>query len=336
LQQFQFQHKHLNFNNKQQVLSRIIKMLLPNKIPLLVCGHLFRINFQGFYFKNESHKSLVFDAVKIFTKETGFCKPKGIIVKDCEDVFIEQNCTLFGYHFFNGDVTMELLRRPHWFSLDDYLKDLHKKYLQRAKKIIKAIEIVEKRELHADEMEALEGLLLPGYLPFPSSLEPRVVEVINMQLNIRIAKLRQAASTIAGGSSCALHFEAVEGCAKMQLFSQTPELRAQLKSHRLAAQQERALHLAKLEAARQIELQAQAERAIKQQQESIANARSKMNRDIFGGSDVGGGSGGAAGAGGPAGGAAAAKTATDPFDGLDGLGSSAAAAAAPPQQQQQP
>ena len=152
LQQFQFQHKHLNFNNKQQVLSRIIKMLLPNKIPLLVCGHLFRINFQGFYFKNESHKSLVFDAVKIFTKETGFCKPKGIIVKDCEDVFIEQNCTLFGYHFFNGDVTMELLRRPHWFSLDDYLKDLHKKYLQRAKKIIKAIEIVEKRELHADEI----------------------------------------------------------------------------------------------------------------------------------------------------------------------------------------
>jgi hypothetical protein len=123
-------------------------------------------------------------------------------------------------------------------------------------------------------MEALEGLLLPGYLPFPSSLEPRVVEVVNMQLNIRIAKLRQAVGTIAGGSSCALHFEAVEGCAKMQLFSQTPELRAQLRSQRLAAQQERALHLARLEAQRQLELQqAQAERVMKQQQEALANAR---------------------------------------------------------------
>lgn len=152
LQQFQFQHKHLSFNDQQKLLSKIIKILLPNKIPLLVCGHLFRINFQGFYFKNESHKNLVFDAVKIFTKQSGYCKPKGIIVKDCEDVFIEQNCTLFGYHFFNGDVTMELQRRAHWFSFDDYLNDLHKKYLQRAKKIIKAFEGIEQRELVAEEI----------------------------------------------------------------------------------------------------------------------------------------------------------------------------------------
>jgi hypothetical protein len=162
LQQFQFQHKYLSFNDQQQALSKIIKLLLPNKIPLLVCGHLFRINFQGFYFKNESHRNLVFDAVKIFTKQIGYCKPKGIIVKDCEDVFIEQNCTLFGYHFFNGDVTMELQRRPHWFSFDDYLKDLHKKYLQRAKKIIKALEGIEKRQLQADEIieehEAINAL----------------------------------------------------------------------------------------------------------------------------------------------------------------------------------
>jgi hypothetical protein len=139
-------------------------------------------------------------------------------------------------------------------------------------------------ELHADEMEAIEGLLLPGYLPFPSSMEPRVVDVVNMQLNIRIAKFRHAASTIAGGSSCALHFEAVEGCAKMQLFSQTPELRAQLRSQRLAAQQERTLYLARLEAQRQNELQAQAqtqaqaERALKQQQEAIAIARRQSNQ----------------------------------------------------------
>ncbi|NDC30710.1 MAG: hypothetical protein EBZ58_07215 [Bacteroidetes bacterium] len=152
LQQFQFQHKHLNFSDEQQVISKIIKILLPKKIPLLVCGHLFRINFQGFYFKNESHKTLIFDVIKKITKESGICKPKGIIIKDCEDVFIEQNSNLFGYQFFNGDVTMELQRRPHWFSFDDYLNDLHKKYLQRARKIIKAFDGIEKRELNAEEI----------------------------------------------------------------------------------------------------------------------------------------------------------------------------------------
>ena len=68
LQQFQFQHKHLSFSDEQQVISKIIKILLPKKIPLLVCGHLFRINFQGFYFKNESHKTLIFDVIKKITK----------------------------------------------------------------------------------------------------------------------------------------------------------------------------------------------------------------------------------------------------------------------------
>ncbi len=152
LQQFQFQHKHLNFNGNQQILSFLIKVLLPAKIPLLVCGHLFRINFQGFYFKKADHKSLVFDAVKLFTKQSKYCTPKGIIVKDCEDVFIEQKCKLFGYHFFNGDVTMELQRRAHWKSFNDYLADLNKKYLQRAKKILLAIEGIEIMELKLEQI----------------------------------------------------------------------------------------------------------------------------------------------------------------------------------------
>jgi hypothetical protein len=68
------------------------------------------------------------------------------------DVFIEQQSKTFGYHFFNGDVTMEIHRRPHWKIFDDYLKDLHKKYLQRAKKVIKAFEGIEQKKLSADEI----------------------------------------------------------------------------------------------------------------------------------------------------------------------------------------
>jgi hypothetical protein len=151
LQQFSFQHKHLNFNNDKQFKSTLIKLVLPKRLPLLVCGHLFRIGYQGFYFKNESHNNLVFEAIELFNREKNH-KPCGIIIKDCNEVFIEQQSKVFGYHFFNGDVTMEIHRRAHWNTFDDYLKDLHKKYLQRAKKVLKAFDGIIQKELSADEI----------------------------------------------------------------------------------------------------------------------------------------------------------------------------------------
>lgn len=152
LQLFQFQHKHLNFN--KAVVSKLIKIILPAKLPLLVCGHLFRIDFQGFYFKDPLHHSLVFDAIDLFKQQNKKCKPCGIIIKDCKELFTEQSCRLFRYHFFNGDVTMEISRKAHWLSFDDYLKDLNKKYLQRAKKILQAFARIEAKELNAHEIAA--------------------------------------------------------------------------------------------------------------------------------------------------------------------------------------
>ncbi len=150
-QQFLFQHKHLNFNSDNQIKSKLIKLILPKQLSILVCGHLFRIGFQGFYFKNEAHNNLVFDAIELFKKEINY-KPCGIILKDCTDVFVGQQSKLFDYQFFDGDVTMEIHRRTRWNSFDDYLKDLHKKYLQRAKKIIKAFEGIEDKLLEALEI----------------------------------------------------------------------------------------------------------------------------------------------------------------------------------------
>ena len=152
LQQFSFQHKHLNFGNGSATTAKLIKCFLPATLSILVCGHLFRINYQGFYFKEPAHRQLVFDAVKLFTQQNG--KPAGIIIKDCNEVFIEQSCRLWGYRFFSGDVTMEISRRPEWFSFDDYINGLHKNYRQRAKKIMAAFSYVETKELNADEIEA--------------------------------------------------------------------------------------------------------------------------------------------------------------------------------------
>jgi hypothetical protein len=151
LQLFCFQHKHLNFNTDKQFKSTILKLVLPKRLPLLVCGHLFRIGYQGFYFKNESHNNLVFDAIELFNQEKNY-KPCGIIIKDCNEVFIEQQSKLFNYHFFNGDVTMEIHRRTNWKTFDDYLKDLHKKYLQRAKKVLKVFDGIVQKELSTIEI----------------------------------------------------------------------------------------------------------------------------------------------------------------------------------------
>jgi hypothetical protein len=152
LQQFTFKHKHLNFKQQQTLKSKFIQFVLPAQLPLLICGHLFRIDFQGFYFSDKAHEILVFDAIELFIQHNKGNKPCGIIIKDCAAPFVEQKVLFFKYHFFNGDVTMELNRRPHWLSFDDYLKDLNKNYLQRGKKIIKSFAEIERKELSAAEI----------------------------------------------------------------------------------------------------------------------------------------------------------------------------------------
>jgi len=152
LQRFLFQHKHINFRLDQRFLSKLIDIFMPAELSILVCGHLFRINFPGYYFKHAAHQLLVFDAIELFIRQNKNCKPAGIMIKDCTEAFTEQKCSSFGFHFFNGDVTMEIARRQHWLSFKDYLKDLNKKYLQRAKKIIQSFGGIETRELTADEI----------------------------------------------------------------------------------------------------------------------------------------------------------------------------------------
>jgi superoxide dismutase len=78
--------------------------------------------------------------------------PCGIILKDCKEVFPKEKYATSKYHFFSGDVTMEITRRQHWNTFDDYLNDLTKKYFKRAKKIMQAFDGVVVKELSAAEI----------------------------------------------------------------------------------------------------------------------------------------------------------------------------------------
>lgn len=152
LQKFLFKHKQINFNDEQKLISKTLDFLLPKELPILVCGNLFRIDFQGFYFINKLHKNFIFDAIKLFTKQNANCEPKGIILKDCEEVFVTQYCKHPGYQYFDGDITMEVFRRKNWITFIDYLNDLTKKYLQRAKKIIKSFEGIRNIQLTSEQI----------------------------------------------------------------------------------------------------------------------------------------------------------------------------------------
>ncbi len=152
LQLFLFKHEHLNFSKPATFLSAALQLLLPKQLLLLVCGSLFRVDFQGFYFKDDVRPTLVFEAIQLFLEQNRNYNPCGILVKDCETVLVEETYKPFGYSFFSGDVTMELARRPYWLTFDDYLKDLNKNYLQRAKKIIRSFELVTTTEFCAEEI----------------------------------------------------------------------------------------------------------------------------------------------------------------------------------------
>ncbi|MEO6252375.1 MAG: hypothetical protein ABIO79_03685 [Ferruginibacter sp.] len=152
LQLLKFTHRHLNFDAPKSFRSRFIKFSLPKQLHLLICGNLFRINFPGYYFKNEQHNPLIFDAVELFVKQNNWLNPCGIIIKDCPEVFLQEKHNALKYGFFTGDVTMEIARREHWYTFDDYLNDLTKKYLKRAKKIIQAFDGVVTKELSATEI----------------------------------------------------------------------------------------------------------------------------------------------------------------------------------------
>jgi hypothetical protein len=170
LQLFKFNHTHVSFNTPPTIQSRLLKFFLPKSLQLLVCGNLFRIDFQGFYFKNEQHNACIFEAINLFTKQNKRLNPYGIIVKDCKDVFLAEKYASSGYYFFNGDVTMEITRRQDWHTFEDYLNDLTKKYFKRAKKIMLAFDAVQTKELNATEI-----------LENSSEIERLYLNVVNKQ-----------------------------------------------------------------------------------------------------------------------------------------------------------
>lgn len=146
----------LNFNSKhyhhnifdRPVLKHLKQCIVSQSVKLLICGNLFRVNFQGFYFVNKDERTQIFDCLQLYRletkKENELC---GILIKDCYKEFTAKQFTCYQFKSFKQDLTMELALDHDWQNFDDYLNALSRKYKQRAHKILKAAEPLEIKDL---------------------------------------------------------------------------------------------------------------------------------------------------------------------------------------------
>jgi hypothetical protein len=162
----------LNFNSKhyhhnifdRPVLKQLKQCIVTQSVKLLICGNLFRVNFQGFYFIDKSQREQIFDCLQLYRletkKENGLC---GILLKDCSREFTIKQFTCYQFKSFKQDLTMELDISEDWSSFDDYLNALSRKYRQRVVKIQKSIQTLAMKELGVEELIAEKGRVTELY-----------------------------------------------------------------------------------------------------------------------------------------------------------------------------
>ncbi|MCC6817299.1 MAG: hypothetical protein IT245_00185 [Bacteroidia bacterium] len=154
LQCLKFNSKHYHHGLLDRPGLRLLKSYILGKTAdILICGNIFRVNFQGFYFKDKEKKALIFDCLNLYRQsmkpEKNFC---GILVKDCSREFKSTQYTCHGFKSFSQDLTMEMEIRPNWQNFEDYLSDLSRKYRQRAIKIVSSSDKIRLIDLTVEQL----------------------------------------------------------------------------------------------------------------------------------------------------------------------------------------
>jgi len=110
--------------------------LLTKGVKLAICGHMFRNNWVGFYFKSSEDEAMIFDVLNKYAKSASAkTKPDILIVKECEDQFEHEILTGNRFQAFEHDLLFEFQVDANWTCFDDYSASLSSKYQKRAQKI---------------------------------------------------------------------------------------------------------------------------------------------------------------------------------------------------------
>jgi FtsZ-binding cell division protein ZapB len=164
LQMLTFNHRHFDHQLLDRPIIRLFKpLILRQSTEVMVCGNLFRVDFQGFYFVDKARKEMVFNCLLEYRKTMNTpSRISGILVKDCSKEFDQIQFGCHSFRSFTQDLTMELSIHPKWQTFKDYTNDLSRKYRQRAAKIQSAAKDIQLIDLsleeliqHKDEIETL-------------------------------------------------------------------------------------------------------------------------------------------------------------------------------------
>lgn len=137
----------------QGPLAYLSQLLLCQETGILVCGNLFHLAQEGFYFNNQEDRELLLPLVREMEKKL---KPGALLIKDIRKPFSENILKDNRLRSFDEDQVMSLILSPYWKSFDDYLNSLSKKYRQRASKILQAASGLSLRELSFEEIQSRE------------------------------------------------------------------------------------------------------------------------------------------------------------------------------------
>lgn len=153
---FYFQLLKINstdIKTENRLNSIALSMLLNKYNKVLVCGNLFRVYQEGYYFTKQIEDSELFK-ICVRIKEVIYKKKDliGMIIKDCPIILNKKLSFCDPFITFDKDVTMVLELNKSWTCINDYCNDLTRKYKQRFIKIKKASEGLKIKSLSLDEI----------------------------------------------------------------------------------------------------------------------------------------------------------------------------------------
>lgn len=167
LSYFQCLHiKTSHFNCKdnafqQLTLQTIIHTVKPS---LLVAGNLFRHDTSFFYFgEHVPYENRAEIYLKTIDYVVAACKPTGVFVKDLPITLAKFVTEASTYTRMENDISMYLNLPAHWSNINDYEKELKRKYAQRYKKVRKQSDKLTVRELTKAEIEANKEVIYALY-----------------------------------------------------------------------------------------------------------------------------------------------------------------------------
>ncbi len=131
--------------------------LLTKGVNLAVCGHMFRNNWTGFYFKTPEDNALIFDVLNRHAKRNSLkVKPDIVVIKECEEQVSVEILKSNKFQAFNHDLLFDFNVDQDWTCFDDYAGSLSSKYQKRAQKIREQGKVVER--IWLDEKQIIKHM----------------------------------------------------------------------------------------------------------------------------------------------------------------------------------